>query len=216
MSRLTKPLPSPPRRVGVPRPQGPTVLEVQGAIGKTNAEGAALFDMEMLQALPVARLETSTAVTDGVRSFEGFLMRDLLAHNGAMRCEWLGREKVVDMPLMKQWRKQGYEKLCSLQAISTQNTNFGTTSICRIPLHKRHHAQLAPAATTGCVSCCSSDKGAPIWWNTPLPDEDELEAEAPGAAAEAAGAGKRKASEADVEDELDEETAKRLKALQGL
>mmetsp|Transcript_9593 Transcript_9593/g.39439 ORF Transcript_9593/g.39439 Transcript_9593/m.39439 type:complete len:208 (-) Transcript_9593:58-681(-) len=130
--------------------------------------------------------------------------------------EWLGREKVVDMPLMKQWRKQGYEKLCSLQAISTQNTNFGTTSICRIPLHKRHHAQLAPAATTGCVSCCSSDKGAPIWWNTPLPDEDELEAEAPGAAAEAAGAGKRKASEADVEDELDEETAKRLKALQGL
>ena len=64
----------------LPRPQGPTVLEVQGAIGKTNAEGAALFDMEMLQALPVARLETSTAVTDGVRSFEGFLMRDLLAH----------------------------------------------------------------------------------------------------------------------------------------
>lgn len=64
----------------LPRLQGPTVLEVRGAIGQTNAEGAALFDMEMLQALPVARLETSTAVTDGVRSFEGFLMRDLLAH----------------------------------------------------------------------------------------------------------------------------------------
>lgn len=39
--------------------------------------------MEMLKVLPVAELETSTAVTDGVRRFQGFLMRDLLAYVGA-------------------------------------------------------------------------------------------------------------------------------------
>lgn len=46
-------------------------------------DGAALFDMAMLRALPSAALETSTAVTDGVRRFDGFLMRDLLELVGA-------------------------------------------------------------------------------------------------------------------------------------
>lgn len=64
-------------------PEGPFVLEVRGGISRTNIDGAAYFDMEMLKALPSARLETSTAVTDGVRRFGGFLMRDLLAHVGA-------------------------------------------------------------------------------------------------------------------------------------
>lgn len=62
----------------LPAPQGRLVLEVHGDIANANADGAALFDMDMLQALPPAWLETTTAVTDGVRRFEGFLMRDLL------------------------------------------------------------------------------------------------------------------------------------------
>lgn len=66
------------------RPKSPAILEVRGAIAKSNVKGEAHFDMEMLKALPVTRLETSTAVTDGVRRFEGFLMRDLLAHIGAV------------------------------------------------------------------------------------------------------------------------------------
>jgi hypothetical protein len=37
----------------------------------------------MIQALPAHRLETSTVVTDGVQSFDGVLMRDLLAAAGA-------------------------------------------------------------------------------------------------------------------------------------
>ncbi|MHA6729471.1 putative pterin-binding protein [Devosia sp. A369] len=64
-------------------PRGDTVLEVHGEIANGNQEGAALFDMAMLQALPVVTLETSTAVTDGVHRFDGFMMRDLLAHVGA-------------------------------------------------------------------------------------------------------------------------------------
>lgn len=64
--------------VKLPLPQSQPILEVRGAIANTNVDGAALFDMNMLKALPGARLETTTAVTDGVRLFEGFLMRDLL------------------------------------------------------------------------------------------------------------------------------------------
>ncbi|HTM78086.1 MAG TPA: oxidoreductase [Devosia sp.] len=67
----------------LPLPQGETVLEVHGAIVSVNRDGAAVFDMAMLKALPMVQLETSTAVTDGVRRFEGFLMRDLLALVGA-------------------------------------------------------------------------------------------------------------------------------------
>ncbi|MBE7734083.1 molybdopterin-dependent oxidoreductase [Devosia sp. CC-YST696] len=64
-------------------PQFPPILEVRGAVSKANAPGVAQFDMEMLRALPAVRLDTTTAVTDGVRRFDGFLMRDLLAHVGA-------------------------------------------------------------------------------------------------------------------------------------
>lgn len=63
--------------------EGPLVLEVRGAIARANSDGAAYFDMEMLKALPAARLETTTAVTNGVRQFDGFLMRDLLDFIGA-------------------------------------------------------------------------------------------------------------------------------------
>lgn len=68
---------------GLPPLKSPPVLEVRGAISWTNADGAAVFDMEMLKALPRLRLETTTAVTDGVRRFDGFLMRDLLDLVGA-------------------------------------------------------------------------------------------------------------------------------------
>ena len=63
--------------------EGPLVLEVRGALSRANSDGAAYFDMEMLKALPAARLETTTAVTDGERQFDGFLMRDLLDFVGA-------------------------------------------------------------------------------------------------------------------------------------
>lgn len=64
--------------VSLPLPQEQPVLEVHGAIASTNIGQAAYFDMDMLKTLPVTRLETTTAVTDGVSSFDGFLMRDLL------------------------------------------------------------------------------------------------------------------------------------------
>src|SRR5699024_2145332 len=62
----------------LPPPQGDVIFEVHGKIGNTNAGDAALFDRAMLKALPAAHLETHTSVTDGVQTFDGFLMRDLL------------------------------------------------------------------------------------------------------------------------------------------
>lgn len=50
-------------------------------------------------------------------------------------------------------------------AISQSSTNFGTVSVCRVPMRQRGGG-IMPAVTTGCVSCASGDSidGGPIWW----------------------------------------------------
>ena len=82
--------------------------------------------------------------------------------------EFLVREKVVDASLISKWRKPGYEILCSMSSIQKSGTNFGTTSICRVPLAQRG-GQIMPSVTTGCVSCVSGDgiDGGPVWWTDP-------------------------------------------------
>eukprot|EP00466_Bigelowiella_natans_P009216 jgi/Bigna1/49042/estExt_Genewise1.C_380034 len=89
--------------------------------------------------------------------------------------DWLVRNKVADGPLIAKWKKKGYEFLCSLLAIDKSASNFGTTSICRVPLSKRaQEQQVLPAVSIGCVSCASCDKGAPIWWDGPFKRSDLL------------------------------------------
>tara|TARA_B110001452_G_C15152693_1_gene401165 strand:- start:233 stop:976 length:744 start_codon:yes stop_codon:yes gene_type:complete len=82
--------------------------------------------------------------------------------------DFLVREKIVDAALISKWRKPGYEILCSMTAIDKANTNFNTTSICRVPLAQRG-GQIMPSNTTGCVSCASGDgiDGGPCWWTDP-------------------------------------------------
>lgn len=82
--------------------------------------------------------------------------------------DYLVKEKVCDGKLICMWRKNGYERLCSMQAITRSNTNFRTVSVCRTPLRHRT-SQITPNVMTGCVSCASGDKG-PIWWDDPVPD----------------------------------------------
>merc|ERR1712151_449279 len=79
--------------------------------------------------------------------------------------DFLVLHKIVDAPLVAKWRKPGYEILCSTSAIHKGSTNFGTASICRVPLSKRG-GQIMAAVTTGCVSCVSGDglDGGPVWW----------------------------------------------------
>ncbi len=55
-------------------PEGKILLTVDGLITPAQAQ----FDLTMIQALPRSTVYTSTVVTDGVKRFDGVLMRDLL------------------------------------------------------------------------------------------------------------------------------------------
>eukprot|EP00941_MAST-03F_sp_MAST-3F-sp1_P003011 g3011.t1 len=73
--------------------------------------------------------------------------------------EYCKREKIIDGALCAMWRKPGYDRLCSVHVVNTRNTNYGTTSICRVP-----RSQLAPgtivfANLTGCRGCASGKEG---------------------------------------------------------
>lgn len=86
--------------------------------------------------------------------------------------DWLLREKFADAALIAKWKKSGYEFLCSLSAIDKRNSNFGTTAICRVPLHLRKPGATGPSVATGCISCASQESGrlgGPIWWDSPRP-----------------------------------------------
>ena len=67
----------------LPPPAGAPILTITGAIALTNADGAAVFDRTMLEALPKATIRTTTPWTEGERSFQGVLIRDLLQRLGA-------------------------------------------------------------------------------------------------------------------------------------
>ncbi|KAG8469486.1 hypothetical protein KFE25_005941 [Diacronema lutheri] len=125
--------------------------------------------------------------------------------------EFLARHKIIDTALISKWRKSGYEILCSMSAINKNSTNFGTSSICRVPLAQRS-GHIAPSHTTGCVSCASGDgiNGGPIWWTDP----HTLWAARPKKRGKPASG--PSAEDADALDEPeDPEVAKRLKALRG-
>ena len=67
----------------LPKPTGPILLSVTGAIGVTNAEGGATFDLAMLEAIGKTTTVTSTAWTEGESTFEGVLLSDLMERVGA-------------------------------------------------------------------------------------------------------------------------------------
>ena len=67
----------------LPLPEGPVILQVAGAISRTNVGDEAHFDYEMLAALGMHEVETHTPWTEGVSRFTGPLGRDLLDAVGA-------------------------------------------------------------------------------------------------------------------------------------
>jgi hypothetical protein len=64
-------------------PRGAVLLTVTGRITNTTAPGRAEFDRAMLEALGLHKVRTSTMWTDGVLTFEGPLLCDLLDRVGA-------------------------------------------------------------------------------------------------------------------------------------
>lgn len=72
-----------PARAELAQPTGEQVLKIDGAIAQTNSEGAALFDLEMLQALPAGEFATTTQWTEGEKVFKGVPLKALLQSVGA-------------------------------------------------------------------------------------------------------------------------------------
>lgn len=66
----------------LPAPTGEIVLTVTGKIGATNQDGAAVFDIDMLQAMGEVTFQTSTPWTEGVQSFSGVPLKALLQSVG--------------------------------------------------------------------------------------------------------------------------------------
>lgn len=66
----------------LPAPEGPVLLTVTGVIDATNAEDAAHFDLDMLQAVGTETFETSTIWTEGKQSFTGVPLQALMARLG--------------------------------------------------------------------------------------------------------------------------------------
>jgi len=64
-------------------PEGPVLLRVTGEITQTNDGDAAVFDLSMLQALGVREVTTSTIWTDGVNTFSGVSLSDVMQAVGA-------------------------------------------------------------------------------------------------------------------------------------
>ncbi|TCO71321.1 molybdopterin-dependent oxidoreductase [Rhodovulum euryhalinum] len=67
----------------LPTPTGPVLLTVTGAIAVTNDGDAAVFDLEMLRALPAETIRTTTIWTEGELELTGVPLDALLARVGA-------------------------------------------------------------------------------------------------------------------------------------
>jgi hypothetical protein len=84
------------------KPAGPVVLTLRGRVRLTNDDGAAHFDMAMLEALPQASFSTRTPWYPQPRRFTGPWLRDVLAAAGAtgttLRLVALNDYR-VDMPM---------------------------------------------------------------------------------------------------------------------
>lgn len=61
-----------------PTPVGRVILNVTGQIGRTNDGEAMVFDRAMFDALPQTTIVTPTAWTEGMQTFSGVTLADLL------------------------------------------------------------------------------------------------------------------------------------------
>lgn len=64
-------------------PKGEVILTIEGAVGNTNGNDTAAFDMDMLMAMPAVSFTTSTTWTEGTPTFTGVPLKTLLQSVGA-------------------------------------------------------------------------------------------------------------------------------------
>lgn len=63
-------------------PQGEVLLTISGQVEKTNAGATAQLDLAMLEQMETTSFETSTIWTDGVQTFEGVELAELVKELG--------------------------------------------------------------------------------------------------------------------------------------
>lgn len=64
-------------------PVGKPILTISGSISKTNGDGAARFDRDMLEGLGLVTVETHSPWYDGITRFEGVSLSKLMKFVGA-------------------------------------------------------------------------------------------------------------------------------------
>ncbi|KAK5781774.1 U2 snRNP complex subunit BUD31 PWA37_004680 [Arxiozyma heterogenica] len=78
---------------------------------------------------------------------------------------YLIKHKYCDKHLIAKWKKQGYEKLCCLLCIQSDETTHGKTCICRVPRtqleleaeKKGTEVKFKQCIHCGCRGCASTD-----------------------------------------------------------
>jgi len=64
-------------------PKGEVIVTIKGAITAKNSPDGLLLDLDQLKALPQHSFTTSTTWTDGKATYQGVLLKDLIAAIGA-------------------------------------------------------------------------------------------------------------------------------------
>lgn len=83
-------------------PSGSVILTVSGTIDKTNVDGTAQYDLEMLRALPATSFATTTIWTDGVHVFTGVplaLLLETLGSSGSTLRAAAINDYEIEMPV---------------------------------------------------------------------------------------------------------------------
>ena len=71
--------------------------------------------------------------------------------------DFLIKNGYADQKLIQQWRKPGYEKLCCLECMKGQTSNFGGSCICRIPRSTIGDNVTFNCHECGCMGCSTKD-----------------------------------------------------------
>lgn len=82
-------------------PRGPVLLTISGTIKRTNSGNHAVLDAAILKSLPQHTLRTDTPWTDGITTFEGPLLQDVIKLVGGEGQELLAtalNDYVVSIP----------------------------------------------------------------------------------------------------------------------
>lgn len=72
--------------------------------------------------------------------------------------DWCVEQGIADRELMAKWRRPGYEGLCCLRCIQSNDSTHGTVCVCRVPVEQlslQDARQILECQHCGCRGCSS-------------------------------------------------------------